>query len=158
MSPAPHMRYHLITIGNLKRTFYAEGCTFYLERLKSYAKVEVSELKEHKANQPEAVKQAESGALLRSASGFVIALDETGKIFNSATLAQRITTLENQSISHMSLLIGGAEGHSETLKKAANELWSLSPLTLPHELARLVLLEQLYRAETIRAGHPYHRA
>jgi 23S rRNA (pseudouridine1915-N3)-methyltransferase len=151
------MRYQLVTIGNLKRRFYAEGCAFYLERLKNYAKVEVLELKEHKSSQAEAVREAESEALLKAASGFIVALDEMGKTFTSEKLAQRITTLENQSMSLISILIGGAEGHSETLKKTANELWSLSAFTLPHDLARLVLLEQLYRAETIRAGHPYHR-
>jgi 23S rRNA (pseudouridine1915-N3)-methyltransferase len=151
------MRYQLIAIGNVKRNFYAKGCAFYLERLKNYAKVEVLEIKEHKANHAETVKQAESEALLKAASGYIIALDETGKTFTSEKLSQRVTTLENQSISLVSILIGGAEGHSDTLKKTVNELWSLSALTLPHELARLVLLEQLYRAETIRAGHPYHR-
>jgi 23S rRNA (pseudouridine1915-N3)-methyltransferase len=151
------MRYQLVTIGNVKRGFYAEGCTFYFERLKNYAKIEVIELKEHKATNSESIKHAESEALLKAASGYVIALDETGKIFTSEKLSQRITTLENQSISLVSILIGGAEGHSDVLKTSAKELWSLSALTLPHELARLVLLEQLYRAETIRAGHPYHR-
>jgi 23S rRNA (pseudouridine1915-N3)-methyltransferase len=76
---------------------------------------------------------------------------------SSKQVAEMIGKLETQSISTLSLLLGGAEGHSENLKKQAKELWSLSPLTLPHDLARLVLLEQLYRAETIRAGHPYHR-
>jgi 23S rRNA (pseudouridine1915-N3)-methyltransferase len=151
------MRYQLIAIGNVKRNFYAEGCAFYLERLKNYAKTEVIEIKEQKAINSETVKQVESEALLKAASGFTVALDETGKTFTSEKLAQRITTLENQSISLVSILIGGAEGHSDRLKKTVNELWSLSALTLPHELARLVLLEQLYRAETIRAGHPYHR-
>jgi 23S rRNA (pseudouridine1915-N3)-methyltransferase len=151
------MRYQLVTIGNVKRSFYADGCAFYLERLKNYAKVDVTEIKEYKASQAEIVKQVESETLLKAASGFVVALDETGKTFTSEKLSQRITTLENQSISSVSILIGGAEGHSEHLKKTVNELWSLSSLTLPHELARLVLLEQLYRAETIRAGHPYHR-
>jgi 23S rRNA (pseudouridine1915-N3)-methyltransferase len=151
------MRYHLVTIGTVKRSFYKQGCEFYLERLKNYSKVETIELKEHKAANAATVKQTESEALLSAASGYVIALDETGKTFTSEQLAQKITTLENQSVSLISLLIGGAEGHSETLKKGARELWSLSPLTLPRELARLVLLEGLYRAETIRAGHPYHR-
>lgn len=151
------MRYQLVTIGSVKRKFYVDGCAFYLERLKNYAKVEITELKEHKSSQAETVKQVESEALLKAASGFVIALDETGKIFTSEKLAQRVTTLENQSISSVSILIGGAEGHSEHLKKTVKELWSLSALTLPHELARLVLLEQLYRVETIRLGHPYHR-
>jgi 23S rRNA (pseudouridine1915-N3)-methyltransferase len=151
------VRYQLITTGNLKRSFYVDGCAFYLERLKNYAKVDLIEIKEHKANRAELVKQVESEALLKAAAGFVIGLDETGKTFTSQKLAQRITSLENQSISLISFLIGGAEGHSNALKKSVNELWSLSALTLPHELARLVLLEQLYRAETIRAGHPYHR-
>ena len=57
----------------------------------------------------------------------------------------------------MSLLIGGPDGHTKDLVAKADAVWSLSKLTLPHELARLTLLEQLYRAETIRAGHPYHR-
>jgi 23S rRNA (pseudouridine1915-N3)-methyltransferase len=152
------MRYHLVTIGSVKRSFYKQGCDFYLERLKNYSKVDVVELKEHKASSVETVKQAESDMLLNAASGYLIALDETGKMFTSEKLAQRVTTLENQSISLISILIGGAEGHSETLKQSVKELWSLSALTLPHELARLVLLEQLYRAETIRAGHPYHRS
>ncbi len=151
------MRYHLIAIGTIKRSFYAEGCAFYLERLRNYSKVDVTEIKEYKSVNAEQVKQAESEALLKAASGYVITLDETGKTFTSEKLSQRITALENQSISLISILIGGAEGHSETLKKTVQELWSLSAFTLPHELARLVLLEQLYRAETIRAGHPYHR-
>jgi 23S rRNA (pseudouridine1915-N3)-methyltransferase len=151
------MRYQIIAIGSVKRNFYAEGCAFYLERLRNYSKVEVLELKEHKAANPEIVKQQESEALLKAASGYLVALDETGKPFTSEKLAGRITTLENQSTSLVSILIGGAEGHSDHLKKTVQELWSLSSLTLPHELARLVLLEQLYRAETIRAEHPYHR-
>ena len=61
-------------------------------------------------------------------------------------------------MSQISFLLGGANGHGAALKARADERWSLSKLTLPHELARLVLLEQLYRAETLRAGHPYHRA
>ena len=75
----------------------------------------------------------------------------------SAAWAARIGELEVRSVGQVSFLLGGAGGHSRALKNRADELWSLSKLTLPHELARLVLLEQLYRAETIRAGHPYHR-
>jgi 23S rRNA (pseudouridine1915-N3)-methyltransferase len=151
------MRYRIITLGQLKPGFYLEGCQFYLDRLKPYAKLELLELKEAKTKIPEQVKHLESQALLKASSGYVIALDEKGKSLTSKQWAETMTRLETQSISTISLLIGGAEGHSEELKKKANELWSLSNLTLPHDLARLVLLEQLYRAETIRAGHPYHR-
>jgi 23S rRNA (pseudouridine1915-N3)-methyltransferase len=72
-------------------------------------------------------------------------------------MAEVMTALENRAISQVSLLIGGAEGHSDALRSTCDVMWRLSDLTLPHELARLVLLEQLYRAETIRANHPYHR-
>ena len=151
------MRYQILTIGTLKRRFYKEGCAFYAERLQKYAKVELNELKEAKSRDASQVQTLESNALSNAARGYVIVLDEKGKTFDSEDLAQHLTALENRSIGLINLLIGGAEGHSESLKKEADERWRLSNLTLPHDLARLVLLEQLYRAETIRAGHPYHR-
>lgn len=151
------MRYQIMAIGQLKRGFYAEGCQFYIDRLKAYAKLELVELKEAKDRTPEQIKELESTALLQAASGYTIALDEQGKTLTSKQLAQTLTQLENSGISTLSLLIGGAEGHSQSLKKQVQALWRLSDLTLPHDLARLVLLEQLYRAETIRARHPYHR-
>ena len=154
---ASGVRYHLLAVGQLSRGFYAEGCAFYQQRLRRLAKLELSELKEAKARDANQVKELESTALLNAASGYLISLDETGKSYTSRQLAKRISDLELRGVSSVSLLLGGAEGHSESLKTQADEAWSLSKLTLPHELARLVLLEQLYRAETIRAGHPYHR-
>lgn len=151
------MRYQILAIGTLKRRFYKEGCAFYAERLQTYTKLELSELREAKSRDAAQVRSLESDTLKCAAKGHLIVLDETGKTFTSEGLAKHITALENRSIGLISLLIGGAEGHSEGLKKEAAELWRLSDLTLPHDLARLVLLEQLYRAETIRAGHPYHR-
>ncbi len=151
------MRYSVIAIGGLKRGFYQEGCQHFLGRLSAYAKIELLELKEGKGRTPEQVKEQEGKALLKAADGYLICLDEKGRQLGSEQLASKISLLENRAISHISLLIGGAEGLSETVKKAVSDSWSLSKLTLPHELARLLLLEQLYRAETIRAGHPYHR-
>ncbi|MBS3968412.1 MAG: 23S rRNA (pseudouridine(1915)-N(3))-methyltransferase RlmH [Truepera sp.] len=146
------MRYRLLAIGKLKRGFYQAGCQHYLERLQAYAKVELIEVKEAKG-----IEQ-ESAALLAAAQGYVVALDEAGELLSTQQLADKLTWLELRGISLLSLLIGGANGHSQVLKRQADALWSLSPLTLPHELARLVILEQLYRVETLRAGHPYHRA
>ncbi len=151
------MRYRLAVIGRLRRGFYQTGCEHYLERLRRYAEVEVIELKEASAADAEVVKQREGAALLEQRRGELIALDERGKALRSSQLAERIASLELQGVSQLTLAIGGAEGLSDEVKRAARERWSLSTLTLPHELARLVLLEQLYRAETIRAGHPYHR-
>ncbi len=118
--------------------------------------MDVLELKEGRGP-PEQVKQQEGEALLKAASGYLIALDEGGAQHRSEAYAARVSALETGGRGQISLLIGGANGLSDALKGAVNELWSLSNLTLPHDLARLVLLEQLYRLETIRAGHPYHR-
>ena len=151
------MRYTVLAIGALKRGFYRDGVEFYTKRLSAYAKLEVRELREGRGGDAEGVKAQESEALLGSAQGYLIGLDEHGEMLDSRALADRITALETRGVSAVNLLIGGAAGHSEALKERVDAAWSLSKLTLPHELARLVLLESLYRAETIRAGHPYHR-
>ncbi len=150
------MKYRILAIGKLRRGFLQAGCEHFLKRLLPYAKTDVLELKEGRGT-PQEVTENESDALLKAASGHLIALDERGKTHTSASWAARVSELENRSVSEVSFLIGGANGHSEQLKARVDESWSLSNLTLPHELARLVLLEQLYRTETIRAGHPYHR-
>ena len=150
------MRYRVVAIGKLKRGFLQAGCAHFLERLGPYAKVEVLELKEGRGGPQASVKQ-EGAALLGAAMGHLVALDERGFEHTSASWAARVSELETRSVSQLSFLLGGANGHGDALKNRADELWSLSKLTLPHELARLMLLEQLYRSETIRAGHPYHR-
>lgn len=150
------MKYHIVAIGKLKRGFLQAGCEHYLARLSAYAKVSVLELKGGRGA-PNEVQEQEGAALLGAVGGHVIALDERGKEHTTAAWAARVGALEVRSVPQISFLLGGANGHGAALKAQADELWSLSQLTLPHELARLVLLEQLYRAETLRAGHPYHR-
>lgn len=151
------MKYTIAAVGKLKRGFYQQGCDHYLERLNKLAKAELIEVRDGKSHDADTRKREESDALLASSSGYRIALDERGKVLTSIQMAEVMTGLENRAISQVSLLIGGAEGHSSDLRDACEATWRLSDLTLPHELARLVLLEQLYRAETIRANHPYHR-
>ena len=150
------MKYRIVAVGKLKRGFLQAGCTHFLERLGPYAKVEVLELKEGRGN-PRQIVEQEGAALLGAAHDYLVALDEHGTEHTSAAWAARVSELETRSVSQMSFLLGGANGHGSALKNRVDGVWSLSKLTLPHELARLVLLEQLYRAETIRAGHPYHR-
>ena len=150
------MKYRIVAIGKIRRGFLQAGCQHFLERLGPYAKVTLSELKEGRGTPPQVAEQ-EGEALLRASSGYLIALDERGKEHSSAAWAARIGALETRSVPEVSFLIGGANGHGEALRQKVDESWRLSRLTLPHELARLLLLEQLYRSETIRAGHPYHR-
>lgn len=122
------------------------------------APAEVIEVKDGKDRDSDKRNVAESNSLLQQADGKVVVLDERGKNFGSEELAAIVSGWETEGVSRVSLLIGGANGHGPQLREHAGTMWSLSGLTLPHELARLVLLEQLYRIETIRSGHPYHRA
>ncbi|HEX7005307.1 MAG TPA: 23S rRNA (pseudouridine(1915)-N(3))-methyltransferase RlmH [Trueperaceae bacterium] len=151
------MRYRIAAVGKLRRGFYASACDFYLKRLQAFGRAEVVEVKEGRGAAAEQVRRAEADSLLQAVEGRLIALDERGRGFTSRELAGRLSDLEIAGESSMTVVVGGADGLHRRVREAAQETWSLSPLTMPHELARLVLLEQLYRAETIRAGHPYHR-
>ncbi|MBX3142318.1 MAG: 23S rRNA (pseudouridine(1915)-N(3))-methyltransferase RlmH [Trueperaceae bacterium] len=152
------MRYRIVAVGKTKSPFAKDGAKRYLELLGRLAPADLVEVKESRATEVTR-RQAEDGErLLAAADGYVVALDERGTALSSTGLAEAVTRLETSGISRISVLIGGADGHSPALRAEADASWRLSDLTLPHELALLVLLEQLYRAETIRAGHPYHRA
>jgi len=153
------MRYKIISIGKIKDKYLKTGIEQYLKRIKNYGKIDIIELKEAKAKTRLEVQRIESNALIKEAQGsYIIALDESGQEYSSVSLSSKITSLENSSISQVSFLIGGAEGHSKELKEKADLLLSLSKMTFAHEMVRLILLEQIYRIETIRAGHPYHRS
>ncbi len=151
------MRYRVVAVGKLKSAFYREACEHYLKRLGPLATCEVIEVREAREADVEATKLAEGAALLAKVQGLSVALDEHGRTLDTQALARRVSALENRGVSQATILVGGAEGHGRDLLGAVDETWSLSPLTLPHDLARLVLLEQLYRIETLRTGHPYHR-
>lgn len=102
---------------------------------------------------------AEETRRLRTATPedtFVIALDEHGKQFDSAAFADKLATWSRHG-QDLAFIIGGADGLDADLKQKADLLWSLSPLTLPHALVRVIVAEQIYRAWTILQGHPYHR-
>jgi 23S rRNA (pseudouridine1915-N3)-methyltransferase len=87
---------------------------------------------------------------------YVIILDRQGQVFNNETLAKKIDTLQQKN-SQLVLIIGGSHGIDESIVALAKEKWSFSALTFPHQLFRLLLLEQLYRSMTILKGHPYHK-
>lgn len=153
------MRYRIVAVGRVRVGYARDGCERFLSRLRNLAQVELVEVREGRGADAAQVRRQESEALraVAAGGGRSVVLDERGRSFTTAALAEHVSALELRGTSRLDLLLGGAEGHDETLRSGAGECWSLSPLTLPHELARLVLLEQLYRIETIRAGHPYHR-
>jgi 23S rRNA (pseudouridine1915-N3)-methyltransferase len=145
------MRWHIFAIGKPKLDFARLGLEDYAGRVKPFAPIEVKFLKS-------SAPAGESLALIeRSKAMFRIVLDERGDHVTSHALAKKVTEWEMRGPRDFALLIGGADGHTEELRQAAGWTWSLSKLTLQHELALVVALEQLYRAYTIKAGLPYHR-
>jgi len=145
------VRWHIFVIGKPKLTFAKLGVEEYETRLKPFVGIKIESLKA-------ATREEESKALLERSKGmFRIVLDERGAEVTSRALAQKISDWELDSMRDVALLIGGADGHTDEVRKSANWLWSLSRLTLQHEFAFLLVLEQIYRGYTIKAGLPYHR-
>ena len=154
------MKLGLLWIGKTKDRRLAELIDDYLQRLSKYAKYDVRQLREARSSAaPSVVLEAEAEQLL-SAIGpdvYKVVLDEKGEQFSSQALARTIEQWQIKGKREVAFIIGGHYGLAESVKKSADKVWALSSLTLTHEMARLVLVEQLYRAYTIIHGHPYQK-
>lgn len=140
------MRIVVFAVGKLRDAWVADGCAEYLQRLRVRQPTEVVELKSSKE------------LLTRVPPRYLRwVLDERGVIPSSRELSQKLAQAQGTGRPGLALLIGGPDGVPNELRSGADYLLSLSRLTLPHRLARLVLLEQIYRAASILAGEPYHR-
>jgi len=139
------MRYRVVAVGRVRDAALRSACDEYLGRLRHYAHVEEHEVKD----EARVLKAIPEGARL-------VALSRTGEQWTSAELADWTGRWELEG-RDVALVIGGADGLPAEILRRAERIWSLSRLTFPHELARVLLYEQLYRAYTIRRGEPYHR-
>ena len=145
------MHWRVFAIGKPRLGFAREGIEEYAKRLGLLATVTIEYLKP-------ASGEEESEALLRRSEGMHrVALDERGEQVTSRELAARGGRWEQDRVKSVALLIGGADGHSAELRAAADWAWSLSRMTIQHELALVMALEQVYRAYAIKGGLPYHR-
>jgi 23S rRNA (pseudouridine1915-N3)-methyltransferase len=152
------VRYRILAVGRPSRGVFSAAVERYLGRLRAVSQgVELVEVREAKGAAGDARREAERAAVEPRLGGYRVVLDERGRAFTTRTLADRIEGLETGGTRLLTVVIGGSDGTSPALQEAADEVWSLSSLTLPHELATVVALEQLYRVETLRSGHPYHR-
>ena len=159
------MNISIITIGKLKEKYLKAGIDEYLKRLSSYAKIEVIEMSDEKAPEElslaemEQVKQKEGEKLLSKLSPdtYVIALAIDGKMKSSEELADSLDKLATYGKSKIAFVIGGSLGLSQAVLNRADEKLSFSKMTFPHQLMRLILLEQVYRAFRINRGEPYHK-
>ena len=153
-------RVTIVAVGTLKG-WTDEGCRDYLKRLRRYFPVEVVEVSEEALNRrtPEEVLAAEARRLLRRipAGAYVISMDrEMGEPLSSEKLERRTNSLGLAGRSHVAFVLGGPLGLSREVLARTHTLISFGPITLPHALARVVLLEQLYRAAKINRGERYH--
>ncbi len=155
------MRARLIAVGERMPGWVAEGFAEYRKRLSHELPLELIELKpgvRGKGRDDVRAMQDEGAAILCALPQdvHVVVLDGRGKPWSSEEVAEQLAKWR-MSGRDLAFLIGGPDGHATQVLARADQSWSLGPLTLPHMLVRLVLIEQLYRATTILTGHPYHR-
>lgn len=159
------MNISIVTVGKLKEKYLKQGIEEYLKRLTSYAKVEIIEVADEKAPEElselemEQVKQKEGERILAKISQdtHVIALAINGKMQSSEELADSLDKLATYGKSKLAFVIGGSLGLSDEVLKRSNDKLSFSKMTFPHQLMRLILVEQIYRAFRINRGEPYHK-
>ncbi len=155
----------VLAVGKLKERFYLDACREYAKRLEPYCRLELVELPERRL--PENPSPAEIAAgLAREAESirarlpkgaWVCVLTPEGRLCSSEQLAGRLRDLKGAGQSAACFILGGSFGLDPSVKARADFRLSMSPMTFPHHLARVMLLEQLYRAETIQAGGKYHK-
>lgn len=150
--------FKIILVGRVRKGFRKEAFDFYLKKIQNYTHVKVSVVKDIKENYIPLRLEKEAGLILEriTPGDKVIVLDEKGKSFTSENFSSRFEKWDEDPGRTTCFIVGGAYGLSERIKSRADFLISLGPMTLPHELAAIILMEQLYRVQTILKGHPYH--
>lgn len=156
------MRFELLFLGKTKEKYLAAGIEDFRNRLSRYGEVEIKTLKEVKWGNNESEKKIKDEETARLLAGcvqptLIVALDPGGKQASSEELADYLQQWEEQGRRKITFIIGGPLGLAPSIRQSADLLLSLSAMTFTHEMARLLLLEQLYRAASIRAGSKYHK-
>ena len=155
----------IVCVGKLKEKFYNDAAAEYAKRLSRFCKLEITELPEERLPEDPSpalidaalAREAEAIRAKLPAGAFPIAMCVEGPLLSSEELAKRMAGWANQGGSHLVFLIGGSFGLHPSVKAAASARISMSPMTFPHHLARVMLLEQIYRAYQINAGARYHK-
>ena len=156
------MKVNVIAVGTKMPAWVSQGAQEYVKRLPRDIKLQFVEIplgnRSKGADLKKAI-QSESKAILDqiSSNDWVVALEVLGKPWTTEQLASELEKWQLKG-SNVAILIGGPDGLSDACRQRANQQWSLSPLTLPHPIVRILLSEQLYRAHSINQNHPYHRA
>jgi len=154
------MKLRIIAVGHKMPAWITSGCDEYIKRMPREAAIQLLELKPNNraaGKAGEQIREAEAARILEAVGkDYLIALDEHGQELTTLKLAEKFKSWLTLG-RDVSLVIGGADGLHESVKQRADWMWSLSSLTLPHGMVRVMLAEQLYRAWSVINNHPYHR-
>lgn len=158
-------RIRILCVGKIKEKFFRDAVAEYAKRLDRYCRLEIIEVEDEKTPEgasallEDRIRDREGDRLLArlKESDYVIALAIEGRMRTSVELAGQVASLLLQGKSSLALLIGGSLGLSPGVLRRADETWSFSPMTFPHQLMRVILLEQIYRTFRINHGEPYHK-
>lgn len=152
------LKVNIVCVGTIKEKFFTDAISEYSKRLSKFCKLQIVEVAEESKEQSIEKKiEIESVRLKNACRGFIILLDRCKQEVSSEELSNMLDTLKSAGTSEVSFVIGGSNGVSEEFKRQANKCVSFGKITFPHQLFRVVLLEQIYRAFTISAGLPYHK-
>ncbi len=152
------LKINIVCVGSIKEKFFIDAINEYKKRLSRFCSFNIVEVQED-AQEKSTLKKIdkESEKLLSMVKGTVILLDREGTMVSSENLAEILDKLSSQGISEISFVIGGSNGVNNELKNKAKYVYSFGKITYPHQLFRVVLSEQIYRAFSINAGLPYHK-
>jgi len=154
------LKVRLIWVGKTRQGFAKEGMAFFEKRLRPFVLLETVEIKAAShSGRDAAIAVGQEGEAILGKIGpdeRVVLLDETGDLIDSRGLAGWLKGAAEESVAALTFVIGGAYGVDSSVRKRAQRILALSPMTFPHQLVRLIIMEQLYRAATLNAGHGYH--
>jgi len=155
------MRITILTVGKLKENYLKEGIESYKKRINFYIPCELIEISDVKGSKMDNItiiknKEGEKIKSYLSSSDYIISLDEKGVEYSSISFSKHLQKLMNRGIKELTFIIGGSYGLSDEIINLSNERLSLSKMTFPHDLVRLIFIEQLYRALTIIKNEKYH--
>ena len=159
------MKIDILCVGKVKESFYRDALKEYTKRLSRYCNMNIIEVPDEKTpdkaseNEELLIKQKEGKKLIEhiSDNAFVVTLEIKGEMLTSEQLASKLEKLATTGVSHMQFVIGGSLGLSDEVIRRADMHLSFSKMTFPHQLMRVILLEQIYRGYRIIAGEPYHK-
>ncbi len=154
---------NIITVGKLKEEYLRSACAEYSKRLQAFCNLKIIELDEYRLPDRPSDKEIanalenEARGIMKHASGYIISMCIEGKQIKSEALAEKFNDIAVSGNSQISIIIGSSYGLSEKIKSASDLKLSMSQMTFPHQLARIMLLEQVYRSFMILSGKSYHK-